>query len=55
MLDRATQRSRGFGFVIFRDREGMDSAIRDKHESDLDGRKISVKAAIPQEQIPPGG
>ncbi len=54
MLDRNTQRSRGFGFVIFADREGMEAAIRDKHETEFEGRKISVKAAIPQDQIPLG-
>jgi hypothetical protein len=32
----------------------MDAAIRDKHDSDLEGRRISVKSAIPQDQIPPG-
>jgi len=54
MLDRNTQRSRGFGFVIFRDREGLDAAIREKHDAELEGRRVSVKAAIPQDQIPPG-
>ncbi|KIZ02785.1 Glycine-rich RNA-binding protein 10 [Monoraphidium neglectum] len=54
MLDRATQRSRGFGFIYFKDREGLDSAIREKHDTELDGRRISVKSAIPQDQIPPG-
>jgi hypothetical protein len=32
----------------------MEEAIRDPHNSELDGRKISVKEAIPQDQIPPG-
>lgn len=31
----------------------MEDAIRDKHNSEIDGRRISVKEAIPQEQIPP--
>lgn len=32
---------------------GMEDAIRDKHNSEIDGRRISVKEAIPQDQIPP--
>jgi hypothetical protein len=54
MMDKMTNRSRGFGFVWFNSRAGMEDAIRDKHNSEIDGRRISVKEAIPQEQIPPG-
>jgi hypothetical protein len=53
MMDKITQRSRGFGFVYFQSRAGMEEAIRAKHNIELDGRKISVKEAIPQDQIPP--
>eukprot|EP00775_Hariotina_reticulata_P002422 gene2422-2727_t len=53
MMDKMTNRSRGFGFVWFQSRAGMEDAIRAKHNSDLEGRRISVKEAIPQEQIPP--
>jgi len=34
--------------------QGFDDAIREMHETELDGRRISVKSAIPQDQIPPG-
>lgn len=54
MMDKMTNRSRGFGFVWFNSRAGMEDAIRDKHNAELDGRRISVKEAIPQDQIPPG-
>jgi RNA recognition motif-containing protein len=54
MMDKMTNRSRGFGFVWFNSRAGMEDAIRDKHNAEIDGRRISVKEAIPQEQIPPG-
>lgn len=53
MMDKMTNRSRGFGFVYFQSRAGMEDAIRDKHNSEIDGRRISVKEAIPQDQIPP--
>jgi hypothetical protein len=32
----------------------MEDAIRAKHNSEIEGRRISVKEAIPQDQIPPG-
>eukprot|EP00879_Flechtneria_rotunda_P003515 GHRR01003746.1.p1 GENE.GHRR01003746.1~~GHRR01003746.1.p1 ORF type:complete len:208 (+),score=55.12 GHRR01003746.1:205-828(+) len=53
MMDKMTNRSRGFGFVYFNNRAGMEDAIRQKHNADIDGRRISVKEAIPQDQIPP--
>jgi len=53
MMDKMTNRSRGFGFCYFRSRAGMEEAIRAKHNTELEGRKISVKEAIPQDQIPP--
>eukprot|EP00798_Chlamydomonas_sp_ICE-L_P030695 gene30695-35722_t len=68
VLDNNTQRSRGFGFVFFQDKLGMEGllapidrvakkdwdAIRDMHEKELDGRRISVVRAVPQEQTKPG-
>lgn len=53
-LDKMTQKPRGFGFVTFKDRESMLDAIRDLHNKEVDGRPISVKEAIPQDQIKPG-
>ena len=54
MLDRVTQRSRGFGFVHFDKKEDMDEAIEKMHDTEIDGRKISVNRAIPQDSIQPG-
>lgn len=54
MLDRVTQRSRGFGFVHFGNKEDMTEAIEKMHEAEIDGRKISVTRAIPQDSIQPG-
>ncbi len=54
MLDKATGRSRGFGFVTFANKEDMDECIAKLHGTELDGRKISVTRAIPQSEIAPG-
>lgn len=43
--DRETGRSRGFGFVTFSDKTGMDSAINDMNGKELDGRTITVNVA----------
>lgn len=53
-VDKMTQRPRGFGFVIFKDRESLQDAVREMHNKEVDGRTISVKEAIPQDQIRPG-
>jgi RNA recognition motif-containing protein len=54
MMDRQTGRSRGFGFVFFRDKRGLDGAIEKLHNTELDGRRISVARAVPQSETAPG-
>lgn len=46
--DRETGRSRGFGFVTFQDKGGMDDAIDAMNGKELDGRTISVNVAQPR-------
>ncbi|RWW40301.1 hypothetical protein BHE74_00054310 [Ensete ventricosum] len=43
--DRETGRSRGFGFVTFRDEQSMRDAIKGMNGQTLDGRNITVNEA----------
>nr|ACF80971.1 unknown [Zea mays] len=45
ILDRETQRSRGFGFVTFSTEDAMRSAIEGMNGKELDGRNITVNEA----------
>lgn len=49
VLDRATHRSRGFGFVTFGDAEQGKAAIEAMNGKDCDGRSLTVNEARPME------
>jgi len=49
IMDRETQRSRGFGFVELSDDAEADRAIQEMNESEADGRKLIVNEARPQQ------
>ena len=47
LKDRATGRSRGFGFVTFSDDGAADEAVAAMHEKEMDGRALVVNEAKP--------
>jgi RNA recognition motif-containing protein len=55
MVDRATNRPRGFGFVTMSTPEEAQKAIAGLHGKDLDGRALTVNIARPREERPAGG
>lgn len=55
MVDRETNRSRGFGFVEMPDDAQANAAISALDGTEMKGRAISVKEARPREERPQGG
>jgi len=53
ITDRATGRSKGFGFVEFSNDDEAMAAIEMFHDKELDGRKLTVNEARPMEARPP--
>ena len=52
MMDRATSRSRGFGFITMSSAAEANAAISGMHGRDLDGRNLTVNEAKPREDRP---
>ena len=48
IMDRATGRSKGFGFVEMSDDAAADTAIAQGEGAELDGRKLTVSEARPK-------
>jgi len=55
MMDRATGRPRGFGFVTMGSPEEAQKAIDALNGKDLGGRALTVNVAKPREERPSGG
>ena len=55
MMDRATGRPRGFGFVTMSTPEEAQKAIDGLNGKELDGRALTVNVARPREERPGGG
>jgi len=53
IMDRMTNRSKGFGFVEFADDAEAEAAIAKFNGMDLDGRKLTVNEARPMEPRAP--
>jgi cold-inducible RNA-binding protein len=55
MMDRATGRPRGFGFVTMSTPEEAQAAITGMSGKSIDGRDLTVNIARPREDRPAGG
>src|ERR1700722_6852374 len=55
MIDRATSRSRGFGFVTMSSAEEAQKAIDALNGKQMGGRALTVNVAKPREERPAGG
>ena len=55
MMDRMTNRPRGFGFVTMSSAEEAQKAIEGMNGKDMDGRALTVNVARPREDRPAGG
>lgn len=54
MMDNATQRHRGFGFVTFHESASVENAMNKYETNELEGKWIEVKRCIPQDKMTPG-
>lgn len=52
VIDKYSQRSKGFGFVEFETDEAAAAAMQALDGSDQSGRKIAVKEALPRPERP---
>lgn len=50
IIDRETNRSKGFGFVEMENDDEAKAAIAELHDKEVGGRKIAVNEARPQER-----
>jgi len=53
--DRATGRSKGFGFVEMSSEAEAQAAIQGLHDQEVNGRRLTVNEAKPREPRPGGG
>jgi RNA recognition motif-containing protein len=55
IVDRESNRSKGFGFVEMSSDEEAKKAVDELNGKELDGRAITVNEARPREERPQGG
>ena len=53
VIDKFSQRSKGFAFVEFETEEEAGAAMQALDGSEQDGRNIAVKEALPRPERPP--
>lgn len=53
IVDKFTQKSKGFGFVEFATDEEADKAVKELNNTEIGGRKIIVQEARPMEERAP--
>ena len=53
IIDKFTQRSKGFGFVEYANDADAEKAIKELNNAEIDGRKIIVQEARPLEERAP--
>jgi|TARA_Y100000310_G_scaffold339052_1_gene430534 RNA recognition motif-containing protein len=51
--DKFSGRSKGFGFITFKDEESAKKAISEMNDKEIEGRKLKVNEAKPMEDRPP--
>lgn len=50
IADRYTGRSKGFGFVTFKNKDSAQKAISEMNDKDVQGRNLRVKEALPSKE-----
>ncbi|MEI8063805.1 MAG: RNA-binding protein [Verrucomicrobiota bacterium] len=55
IVDKFTNKSRGFAFVTFETQEAATAAVSQFNGKELDGRALTVNEARPKEDRPSGG
>jgi len=50
-LDKVTNRSRGFAFVLMSNADEMNAAINSLHETEIGGRTVYVSESLPKEKV----
>jgi len=55
VVDKISQRPRGFAFVTMESKEGADAATKALNGSEWHGRRMTVNEARPREDRPRGG
>jgi RNA recognition motif-containing protein len=53
IADKFSGRSKGFGFVTFKDEESAKKAIAEMNDKEIEGRKLKVNEAKPMGDRPP--